>query len=343
MKCPVCGEDCVQAAHELIAMEPTVFAPCSDCKGRTLDKQAPLPDQTYASPCSCGKRFIDEVFAHMYVIMVEEGVLLPTEPLIRVGTPLVHPGFAMVKPPYLPAKSLVLLSRIVTESCAQRIVSEVPEIRGVIRSSKAVPGLSDIDLDGIPDIYDLLAGCDVRANIFTTQNEKVVIYKQQSTIHIEFPRGFDPKIIEVGSRVRHFKPQIFVDACSGAGTLGIIAGLYDIPHVVLNDAWYAAAFWSAYNLKVNRENLNFEELKMFFSYDEMKRRPVVKEMQKIAETEGGSQYFEVYQGDCLQLHTVLPDHVDLTVIDLFEKKEPEKLQEVIDNWKAHVSGEVFIP
>ena len=52
-------------------------------------------DLTYSEPCSCGKRFIDEVFAHMYVIMREEGVLGEDDPLAAVGSPLVHPGFAM--------------------------------------------------------------------------------------------------------------------------------------------------------------------------------------------------------------------------------------------------------
>jgi len=65
---------------------------------RTLDKRAPLPTLEFGQPCPCGKRFIDEVFAHMYVIMVEEGDLLPTDPLISVGSPLVHPGYAMDRP-----------------------------------------------------------------------------------------------------------------------------------------------------------------------------------------------------------------------------------------------------
>ncbi|NYT05098.1 MAG: hypothetical protein GKC04_01805 [Methanomicrobiales archaeon] len=343
MKCPVCGDDCVQDAHELIEQQATIFAPCPRCKGRTLNKQKPPADMAIARPCECNKRFIDDVFSHMYAIMVEEGVLSSADPLHAVGMPLVHPGFAMMQPPYLPPRSLVLLSPNVTKPCANRLFAEVPEVRGVIKSNEAVPGLSDIDFDGIPDTYTLLAGCDVRANIFATQNEKVVIYKQQSVMHIEFPRGYDPKIIWVGTRVRQVRPKIFVDACAGPGTLGIIAGLYDIPHVILNDAWYAAAFWSAFNLRVNREHLNFEELRMHATYDEMRARPVLKTPEKIAETQGGTQYFEVYQGDCHELYTVLPKDVDLSVIDLFEKKDTEKVNAFMEAWKARVGGEVFIP
>ena len=97
---------------------------------RALDKRAPLPSREYALPCSCGKRFIDEVFAHMYVIMREEGDLSPAIRFIAVGSPLIHPGFAMDLPPFLPAKSLLLLSGKVQEKAARRIVAEVPEVRG---------------------------------------------------------------------------------------------------------------------------------------------------------------------------------------------------------------------
>ena len=343
MKCPVCGEDCVKDAHEIIDILPTIFQPCADCKGRILNKQKPLPELTYAEPCSCKKRFIDEVFAHIYVIMREEGLLGEDDPLAAVGSPLVHPGFAMTKPPYLPEKSLVLLSRLVSKPCAERIFLEVPEVRGVIRSGVEIPGISDIDQDGIPDTYELLAGCDVRANVFYTQHKPVVVYKQQSYMHIEFPRGYDPKIINVGVKVTHHKPKVFVDACSGVGTLGIIAAQYGTPHVIMNDIWFAAAFWSAYNIRVNRENLDIDDVKIFKSYEEMRKTPVVREAWKVAETEGGSQRIEVYQADFRNLYSILPESVDLSVIDLYEKNETEKVQAVIEEWRKHVSGDVFIP
>ncbi len=52
-----------------------VFSPCPDCHGRVLDKRAPLKNRFYEPPCTCGKRFIDEVFAHIYVVMIEGGLL----------------------------------------------------------------------------------------------------------------------------------------------------------------------------------------------------------------------------------------------------------------------------
>jgi hypothetical protein len=343
MKCPLCGEDCVQYAHELIDTIHDVFAPCRQCEAKTLNKNAPLPDMSIPPICSCGKRFIDAVIAHAYLIMREEGDLGEHEPLKAVGVPLVHPGFAMTRPPHLPKKSLVLLSKAVSAPTARRLVREVPEIRGVVKDKGVVPGLSDVDFDGIPDTNELLAGCDVRANVFFTQEEPVVIYKQQSVMHIEFPRGYDPKVVSVGVKVRHFKPQTFIDALSGAGKLGIIAAFLDVPRVIFNDAWYAAAFWTAYNVRVNREHIDIDEIDILYDYEEMKAHPVVTEPLKVAESAGGSQHIEVYQGDFRHLPAVLPAKADLTAIDLFEKDQRVRVKSVLEEWKQRVGGEVFIP
>jgi hypothetical protein len=343
MKCPVCGNDCIQYAHELIDRMPEIFAPCSGCKSRTLQKDTPLKEFYYET-CDCGKRFIDEVFAHIYIIMVDEGDLAKTDPLKKVGYPLIHPGFALVSAPYLPKKSLVLLSPVISPSTADRIVQEVPEVRGVVKCDHFIPGAVDVNLSKTPQTYQLLAGCDVRADIFYTSTHPVIAYKQQSKLHIEFPRGYDPKIISVGAHVLRKMPRVFVDANSGAGTLGILGGMLGVPHVILNDAWYAAAFWSAYNLQVNKEYLLVEgDVHFIEEYEQMEKHPVVREPVKIAEVRG-DQVFEVYQGDFRRLHTVLPHETNiLAVLDLFEKGNKEFDTRIQAEWKAQVGGDVFIP
>ncbi len=343
MKCPVCGNDCVESAHELIDQMPQIFAPCSGCTSRTLQKDTPLKE-FYFETCACGKRFIDEVFAHLYVIMVEEGDLAKTDPLKKVGYPMIHPGFALASAPYLPRKSLVLLSPDISLGTAKRVMEEVPEARGVVKCGQFVPGAVDVDLSNPPRTYELLAGCDVRADIFYTSTQPVITYKQQSKLHIEFPRGYDPKIISVGAHVLRDMPKVFVDANSGAGTLGILGGMLGVPHVVLNDAWYAAAFWSAYNIQVNKEHLLVEEDVNFLQeYDQMETHPVVREPVKIAEVQG-EQFFEVYQGDFRRLHTVLPKESKmLAVLDLFEKGDKELDTRIQAEWKAQAGGDVFIP
>ncbi len=343
MKCPVCEMDCVKSAKDLLATLPTIFLPCADCSMRILDKGSPLPDFEFAQPCSCGKRFIDEVFAHMYVIMVEEGDLTRTDSLIAVGTPLVHPGFAMDRPPFLPEKSLVLLTARATKTTAERLFREVPELRGVVKKGNFTPGITSPDLHSMPRVYDLLAGCDVRADIFPLSAGLLVMYKQQSLIHIEFPRQGYPKIRTVELHVGKPPINYFVDACSGVGTLGLTAACLGVHHVVMNDAWYASAFWSAFNLEINREYLKIDRIKIFEQLHDMQKHPVTRDPIKIAETDG-EQIIEVYQGDFRQLYSVIPRGSNpVTALDIFDKKDFSSIQTFNREWQEKVGGEVFIP
>ncbi len=343
MKCPVCGMDCVKSAREIFAILPSVFLPCAECSVRMLDKRVPLPSLEYEEPCSCGRRFIDEVFAHLYVIMVEEGDLSPSAPLLSVGSPLVHPGYAMDRPPFLPRKSLTLLTAAATKKSAERMMDEVPELRGVIKKGNFVPGIAGLDQDSIPRVYELLAGCDVRADIFPLRTGPLVMYKQQSRIHIEYPRAGYPKIHAVEQHVKDPVPGTFIDACSGVGTLGLAAACLGVPRVILNDAWYASAFWSAYNLEVNREYLRIQKVRIFEQEEDMEKHPVVREPIRIAETDG-EQCIEVYQGDFRLLPTVLtPKSPTVTALDLFEKNDTPELRRILADWKERMGGEIFIP
>jgi hypothetical protein len=340
MHCPVCGRDCVTEARELLRALPERFAPCPDCTGLTYDKRVPPPDIGIAEPCSCGRRFIDEVVAHIYRIMADGGDLAGTEPLAGVGTPLIHPGVAMRAPPYLPPRSLLLLSPNISQAVADRLITEVPEVNGVVRTEAGTPGISDTD--AAPQMHTLLAGCDVRADVFPTRAGEVVVYKQQSVLHIEFPRGHDPKIRSMEREVRRLLPQTFVDACCGAGTLGLAAARMGVPRVICNDAWYAAAYWAGFNLLVNRDLLRVEGVAMHREYAEMRRLPVARDPIPVA-TACGDTEVEVYQGDLRDLATVLPPDVGLTAIDLFDKRDPEKVRLIMETWQARVGGGVFIP
>lgn len=344
MECPVCGgSDCVHPAPEVLNDLPTRFLPCHGCRMRVLDKRAPLPAPEYAEPCSCGKRFIDDVFAHMYLIMREEGDLTSRDPLIAVGSPLINPGFAMDRPPFLPVKSLVLLSGKVHKKAARRIVAEVPEVRGVVKTADFVPGLVSHDAHAVPQVYTLLAGCDVRADVFPLRTGPLVIYKQQSLIHIEFPRSGYPKLRSVEQHVGNPPVQLFVDACCGVGTLGLTAACLGVPHVIMNDAWYASAFWSAFNLDVNRDYLKINRVKIFEPLLDLQKHPVVCDPVKIAEA-CGDQIVEVYQGDFRELPAVLPQGVaPVTAFDLFDKSDVSANEKIRRDWLARTGGDTFIP
>ncbi|RQD80447.1 MAG: hypothetical protein D5R96_08600 [Methanocalculus sp. MSAO_Arc2] len=342
MKCPVCGDDCVADAFDLINIMETIFAPCPRCRGRYLDKNAPPPDYLTPSPCSCGKRFIDDVYALMYQIGVDEGDINGSEALKDIGTPLIHPGLVLNEAPYLPPRSLVLLTDRFKKMTAERIFNEVPEVRGVVCDTHIVPGLIDPDTMEPPKTHILLAGCDVRANIFATQVGPIVIYKQVSTMHIEFPKPINPKIISVDRMIFKKQPKIFVDACCGPGTLGIAAARLGVQHVIFNDAWYAAAFWTAFNLKVNHAYLGIEDVDIRESYQAMAQTPVRSDPHLVA-TVRGVLSAEVYQGDYRLLSPYLPAENLLTVIDLFDKTSQEISKEIISEWKSKNHGDVFIP
>jgi len=279
----------------------------------------------------------------MYVIMEEEGDLSPRDPLFSVGSPLIHPGMVLDRPPFLPAQSLLLLSGRVREPAARRIIAEVPEIRGVVKTAGYIPGLASLNPEEPPRTYTLLAGCDVRADIYPLVTGPLVLYKQQSLIHVEFPRAGYPKLRSVASRVGKPPVPFFVDACSGAGTLGLAAACLGVPHVVMNDAWYASAFWSAYNLRVNQVYLQTGEITILKTLGEMAREPVVREPQKIALT-SGKQAIEVYQGDLRYLDHVIPrDAHPLAALDLFDKDNKTVVSGLIRDWQKHMGGDAFVP
>lgn len=344
MQCPVCGSDaCVQPAPDLISSLPSRFRPCPACRMHIRDKRRPPEISAIGTVCSCGKRFIDEVFAHLWTIMVEEADLKRTDPLAAPGSPLIHPGFIMDQPPFLPARSLVLLSPRVTLATAKRLVAEVPEVRGVVRTGTGIPGLSSGGLENVPETHELLAGCDVRADIVPVACGPVAIYKQQSKIHIEFPRPGYPKIRSVEEHVGIPPAPYFIDACSGAGTLGLAAARLGVPRVVMNDAWYASAFWSAFNLEVNREYLDIGNIRFFRQLRQMAEEPVRRHPEKIAET-SGPQAIEVYQGDFHELPSMLePGRSPVTAFDLFEKSDRNTLAQIENDWSLRVGGRVFIP
>jgi len=342
LKCPVCGGECITDAEFLIREAASRFSPCSDCISISLDKRLPPPGFSPPEPCpSCGKRFIDDVFSHCHMIMAGEGVIGEDTPLGGIGMPLVSPGFDMISPPFLPEKSLVFLTRHADKRTAERLVEKVPEIKGVIRDSGNVPGISGADFSST-NVNELLAGCDVRADIFRTSRGPFAVYKQQSLLHIEFPRGAAPKIGAVESMIESKQPDVFIDACSGAGTLGIAAMVAGVPVVVFNDAWYPAAFWSAVNLHVNRAITGSGETPL----------PVLSppggsmvsaEPVKIAASKGSTHEAVVIWGDYMEAGDFVPEGGRLAAIDVFGKDGRENLPAIITSWKTAYGGDAFIP
>jgi hypothetical protein len=111
----------------------------------------------------------------------------------------------------------------------------------------------------------------------------------------------------------------------------------------MNDAWYASAFWSAFNLEVNREYLKIRRVRIFEQLDDLQNHPVGCDPIEIARTEG-EQIIEVYQGDFHALPDIIPSGTaPLTALDIFDKTDAVTLQKIRQEWIGKLGGEVFVP
>jgi len=332
MQCPVCREPLADAGTVLDGLRGR-FDPCPDCPPGRLDPRHPPRDPP--APCDCGRRSLDGVMAAVHAVLVDEDVLDPSAPLSGAGTPLLHPLFPMHRLPHLPQRSLIVVVRRATPVSARRLLDAVPEVRGVVLDRGIVPGAGGAT-------HELLAGCDLYAEVRFTPPGPLVLYKQASTCHIEVPRPADPKVAATDRALRRALPDLFVDACAGAGTLGLVAALRLVPEVVLNDAWGPAAWFAGLNLAVNREALLVDEVEILASYADLREIGVRDDPVMVAAARG-AQSVRVYHGSLWRLPPLLPPAgARLAAIDPFGK-EPARLAAIARRWRDCAGGEVFIP
>jgi hypothetical protein len=269
---------------------------CSSCAPEpNLDKRASFMDHGNLDfRCqSCGKAPLDAVMLQMLSILVDRGLRDEQDGLMTVGTPLVEVGYPLAYPPRLGERELVVASENVTRQAAEEILRKVPEVKGVLHKS-GVPGV--VDIQSSPGSWELLAGCDLRVDIVQSIFGELAIYKNQSEIHIEFPRQNSPKL-DILERLYFQKKLVdVVDGLCGPGTLGLTCVLAGAKRVVLNDAWLPAVENTVMNIEANRELLGIDEICRM----ETARSPVGSEPVLIACASGGCE-IEVYHGDLKKL------------------------------------------
>lgn len=344
MKCPVCGEDHIHEARDSISIRPEIFSPCPDCRRIVRDKTVPPADIPCTS-CDCGKVFIDDVYTRLYHLLVDSGLLSGTEPLSSVGTPLIDPGLFLRSPPHLPPRTLLVISSVFDKGVAERAYKSIPQISGILSDSGAAPGIGDTKdfPSSISSEHRLLSGCDVRSDLFPTSKGPVLVYKKQGSSHIEFPHWSDPKIRSVESAIRRVRPEVFVDACCGSGTLGLTGMRLGVRHTLFNDPWYAAAFFSGFNLIVNKDWIGLDECRLCTDFKRMCREPIREEPYPVAHGYGPEQGAHVYQGAMDLFPSKITGQKVLTVFDPFDKKQFSQNQSFLSFWQRTVGGEVFIP
>ena len=298
-----CGFRCVEDTPTTLEHIKQLYTPCNKCKDPKLRKFKPLKDQlnleklnANSGLCICGKRHLDQVMAHTLKIMIDESVREEESTLRNTCTPLLAQAYPITSVPYLPHKSLVILADGITKKCAERIIDEIPEIKGVLKGDiKQTVGVKDSNSS--PHVYKLLAGCDMRCDIVLTPYGPLCIYKNQAEIHVEFSKPVSPKIEVLKKIIENYDDPTVLDCTCGPGTLGITCLKSGAKRVIFNDIWYPAAKIALLNLEVNGFETNLFD----------KKKGLL----------GSGKNFEVYSEDVRDLKNILKEKFDICIIDTF--------------------------
>lgn len=312
-----CGDACIKHTSETLKDIELYYKPCNNCRTKKLKKFSPLANQIKLDEidnkfgsCKCGKRHLDMVIAHVLKVMIDEGIKDNKANLRNSCVPLVTPAYPTSSIPYLPKDSLVILSDEVDEGCAEAIVNEVGEVKGVLKGNlRNTVGMKDIDFN--PHVYDLLAGCDLRCDIIHTPYGALGIYKYQGEIHIEFPKVKSPKIEILKKVLKDYDMPAVLDCTCGPGTLGIACLKAGARKVIFNDIWNPAIETTLINLEANGYLVEFPGDKKGLA--------------------GSGDNFEVYCKDIRDLKNCLDEEFDICIIDAFPDVDTTEFKEAACN------------
>lgn len=321
-----CRGNCINLSDHVLESIGTLYSPCDNCKKWNLKKFKPLKEQVDLDTldadfgsCRCGRRHLDVVMAHVLKIMMEAGVKDIKTTLRNACVPMMTPAYPTTSAPHLPEDSLVILVDGISEEIAEKILREVPEVKGVLKGNiNKTVGLKDADTD--PQTYQLLAGCDMRCDVVQTPYGALTIYKAQGEIHVEFPKPTSPKVSILRKYLDSYPNASVLDCTCGPGTLGIACLKAGASKVVFNDLWYPAARTAALNLEVNgfpvKTPENLKELEgINWSSPET---PVAL-----------GDNFKVYSADLRELKNILDERFNICIIDAFPGVETADLEDAV--------------
>lgn len=342
--CPTCGSvDCIKPVDEVIEQSLSMYAPCKLCADEPpVDKFKPLVemyvglDKDYNRCPNCGKRHLDTVMAHVLDILIKSGYKDAGSALKDVGTPLVEYGFCMIEPPRLPVKSVVMIIDNIDRDIARKILEEVPEVKGVLnRMSDPRISVGILDVGKKPCTYELMAGCDMRADLVNTLVGDLCMYRNQSECHIEFRRNNSVKIKTLEKLYLDglIDGSVVVDGMASVGTLGMMAAMSDARKVVLNDAWLPAIKNLLINLEVNQADLGITVDRIA----DMDMLPDIGDEPVLVARASGNVELDVYHGDFRKLDKMVPA-CDVCIIDTFPGVSPE---EFVKKWQKITTKKVI--
>ena len=163
-------------------------------------------------------------------------------------------------------------------------------------------------------------------------------------MHVEMPRPFNPKLAATSRMIGRTNPTTVIDGCSGVGTIGIAASLAGMPHVILNDRWYAAAFWSAVNISVNCRPLGVDDFSWQIDPSASPEKKIRRCPVEIAAASGSLAKLEVWHGDFRCLPRKIHVSADsLCVFDPFEKEDRSGMEKIMSDWKKSTGSRIFMP
>ena len=247
-------------AGNVIANVSSIYSKCASCSDLVLDKAEKIGLTAInfggLTCAECGKRPLDAVIAHILSLSVQNKRKSDLS-LREIGTPLLSPGIPTYYRPHLGHRTLILLTnRSLIADATERILDEVPEVKAILYGDpKRVAGLIDTQTE--PYVYQVLAGCDLRADLVSSAYGQLLIYKSQSKIHIEHDNR--TKMLKLGAVP--LAGCVVFDALAGPGTLGLMSALMGAEKVILNDAWLPAVENAYLNLRVNKEVLGIRSIK----------------------------------------------------------------------------------
>ena len=247
-------------AGNVIANVSSIYSKCATCSELVLEKtkKIDLTEFNFSGlKCAeCGKRPLDAVAAHILSLSIQNQH--KSDLVLReIGTPLLCPGVSTYHRPHLGDRTLILLTnRSRVADAADRVLDEVREVKAILYGDPTkVAGLTIVEAE--PYVYQVLAGCDMRADLVTSAYGQLLIYKSQSKIHIEHDNR--TKMLKLGTIP--LANRVVFDALAGPGTLGLMSVFMGAEKVILNDAWLPAVENAFLNLYVNKEVLGIRSIK----------------------------------------------------------------------------------
>ena len=241
---------------------------CGECRDIQIKKFSPIKD--YADfenlnddfkRCSCGKRPIDVVMAHILKIMIEEGIVSDAATLRRNSpVPLSKFYYSSLNPQFLAKGSLILLHPDFNSKVAERLYNEVSEVACILKGSpQDTVGVFDKDSD--INHFEILEGDDSQINVMRTLlGDKIILAKNQSMHHIEVAMTTEQKLVKLHNYLNNNNVEkgTAIDAMCGLGAIGIYLIKFGFEKVIFNDINPEMIEALKNNLEINEITGNFE-------------------------------------------------------------------------------------